>query len=242
MTIFVGPQKEKFSAHEAIVRKVEFLENRLRYGTFQRDTMSIDLPDDNSTAFEYLLRFLYTPDVLPKELQVFRELSSEFGFLQTLIQKRVLNTYILAKRYCVENLCNAIVDLITTARPENRWHCKGIVLLRRAGLSDCLLRKFLVFKVASLIRTVGWDRYKELSSTFSSMLQEPEFREDMNDIAKALADYGNGADNNEEDACRWHVHVKTAPCNTEVEGSQGDVALRKKARMAISRRNGAALE
>ncbi|KAJ9603702.1 hypothetical protein H2200_011888 [Cladophialophora chaetospira] len=93
ITVTVGKEQTKHMIHESILRQCPFFDKCLSSGMREEHEKSINLPDDDPTAIEVIIEWLYAKTI--DRLQC---------------GNHYIVAYVAADKYCMRELQNSIID------------------------------------------------------------------------------------------------------------------------------------
>ena len=206
----MGPDRQILSAHKSVLTKIDYFAKCLSDDRFvEGRSGKIELPEDNVDAWGDILHYLYIDKL---------ESRSWDDTAAAAFQERCIATWILADKYCIEELCNASIDRLFYDYGANEIKVTDIVSLIDKGLGSSNLARVLIDRLAVEIRQVGWIRYIET--------RDPALHEDLQkhpacalELLQVIGmqdfkipSFGSV---NASARCRYHIHVQTHPCDME---------------------------
>ena len=152
VTLRVGRERTVLTAHKAILIKSDYFAKCLEEGRFEEGSKNeIQFPDDDPDDMVAVLRYLYTGNVFRAETNDFHfancngwgpSLTIESAFPQ------FMRTYIVADKYCIEDVCQRVINLVEGMHWSNtiRWH--HLEGLKAAELKGSALWKLFIRQIA----------------------------------------------------------------------------------------------
>lgn len=111
VTLLVGPDEENFTIHQDIITKARYFAGCLGYTLQESHTRIIRLPEDEPAVIAKVVEYLYSGKF---EVKIFEdEIESHKEGSQI---RLVVNSYIVADKYCMEHLQNMAMDLLRDIR------------------------------------------------------------------------------------------------------------------------------
>jgi hypothetical protein len=216
VTVYVGPDKQKYTPHKEILTRVKFFAACLDSGFRESKVNEMSLPEEEPEVFEKLLEYLYHDKI---EAEVFDlEDDGDMDYIEredsTVLM--LAKVYAAADRYCMERCQNHIMDYFLVYR-ENRFATPRIIsTLSKRGPRDCLLRTFAMSEIAMNLFDHGnnWEDILNEEERNNIMTLMNAGGIDAQDFLKACIRWVA----TERDArtpwgpCHWHVHKITKKC------------------------------
>jgi hypothetical protein len=163
ITVTVGrdDRKRTYSLHEdVLVTKCPFFEKCLRSGMKEQVEQAVHLPEDNPEAFETVVKWMYAEKV-PTSVK----------------GNRIGHAYILANKFCMTELQNALVDRYRAICKIAVINVTSVTWIWAHTPEDCKLREmsldqlhFEILKSPSAYKNA--DHFKELMKTGGKLVTE----------------------------------------------------------------------
>jgi hypothetical protein len=214
ITIYVGPSKQKYTAHKDVLTSIDFFAGCL--SSFKEsETKEITLPEDRPEVFEKLLEYIYHERIRTEPVE---DDSITISYIMLL-----LNVYADADKYCMEACQNHLMDFFFTFAQTQHTNMEMVLELSNRGLRKCKLRDFLLSEIGFSIGDLGWKFCKERDKGLSRLIREGgDDAEDLfevsmkfvpcTDCAEAPTDAELEAVRHPKERCDWHTHVFTEKC------------------------------
>ncbi|KIW61650.1 hypothetical protein PV05_01749 [Exophiala xenobiotica] len=215
ITVNVGPNKVAYGLHRGIlVSGCPFFEKCLRSGMREAQEKTVNLPEEQTEAFDILVRWMY---------------SGRIALGGAKQQERFIDAYLLADKFCMHALQNAIMDALRKAcKPFDIWpetlHC-----VWKNSTGNCKLRKFcfdfVYFTLSNLRIWHGTHLYITASKVFREQMDElmQSGSPVMNALFWKLADSGMessrmtgelGLNPASLSGCFYHAHKDGEKCKS----------------------------
>jgi hypothetical protein len=167
------------------------------------------LLEEDIVAIEELLQYAHTGRLRKFDSSTANRRSA------TQFTKTLVHTFILAEKWCLEELGNLTIDRLSLHHQKWKASWQDIVSLREYGLAGCRMRRMIMQQMISDIRRHGWDSYlhafKDRGLTFLARIKGGG--EDVVDILKLSVDtQGPSNPSRNGSPCDWHVHQTTLKC------------------------------
>lgn len=211
ITVFVGPEKKKLTAHKGYVAKATYFAACLEHGLKEENSDEIHLPEDDVLAFEMLLGYLYN-DCIQNIEQGDR---TRTGVTAT--RSRLATAYVAADKYCFEEFHNEIINVAMENCSKTYGDPEAITKLTEAGLVDSKLRRMLVRNMAYYLAKEGFEWCQTKQHRTATFIHGGGI--DGEDILKASIELAKIPCRQNpakiEDVCEfYHVHNSTKKCQT----------------------------
>ena len=206
VVLLVGSRKKALFAHKDILAPVRFFGACLQPNRFAEGyatagcPLQVTLPEDDPEAMGDVVHYLYTGRL---ELELKEGVNDSEEIENTM--QRLVNLYIAADKYQIEDLCNMIVDAVIRITRRYLTTSNWPEDLRIAGLGDSLLRKYLIQKLAYDIRSCGMDVIEKDGMPIRADLRR--YPETGLDVLEELA-LARIIDPTKFGSCKWHVHTQ----------------------------------
>ena len=202
--LYIGQRRQLLNAHKSILTKIDYFAKCLNDDRFAEGRLNeVELPEDNLNAWEEILHYLYGQHYQ----------SSTHEPPDRSMRRHYLQTWILADKYCIEDLCNLLID--TMAFYAAHAMIEDVVFLAEQGLETSLAAKYLINKIGQDLRSKGWDDYlsNRHPDVGESLTEHPTI---MLEILKAVvipAERQRSSDGWDNfNPCEYHIHIKSIPC------------------------------
>lgn len=198
--LYIGPCRQLLNAHKSVLTKIEYFAKCLSDDRFvEGKSNQIELPEDRSDVWEEILHYLYAGHL--KARSVWYTPGDYY-----------LETWVLADKYCIEELCNAITAALSSCTFEGQAKIKDILWLSDRGFGSSMLAKLLVDRLAADLRIKGWEGYlsKHDDGLLERLEEHPAWAlEILQAIAKPQDQISPYDGLNRSDICTYHVHINT---------------------------------
>ncbi|KAE9381259.1 hypothetical protein N431DRAFT_3095 [Stipitochalara longipes BDJ] len=114
VTIHVGPKRKAFSVHKKLICDRSDYFSKAFNGSFKEAEGVMYLPDENTTAFDSFVTYLYQ-DRIPQYTASAEVLAGNFE------RKKLYPLFILAEKYCMNELANMVMDAIQDFAEKYRF-------------------------------------------------------------------------------------------------------------------------
>lgn len=110
MTVYVGPEKQKYTPHKEILTQVKFFAACLYSGFRESKENEISLPEDEPEVFERILEYLYHDRI---DAEVFGRMDThdlEYVNREARTTVFMAKVWVAADKYCMEECQNHVMD------------------------------------------------------------------------------------------------------------------------------------
>jgi len=215
VTIYVGPDGEKYVAHKDILTKAKYFSGCLTNIFRESETLQTNLPEEDPKVFEKLLEFLYQGSITAKLHK-----SCDSG--REKLVELMVDVYVAADRYSMEECQNHIMDFFCKDVYRTFWAAM-ICKLDRIGLSFCPLRQFMLREAATYFAGLAKDTAKThridyVSEAFGDNHFGPliksggETSKDIFNACVACVMNKPWTATQRGKPCDWHIHNTTNKC------------------------------
>jgi hypothetical protein len=218
--VLVGPDEERFTVHTDFLRQLPFFRNCLRVGMRESQENIVRLPEDNPYAFSQLVHWLYTRQFefnFVQDVSDFHNDDDTHGRFPEPLQAKqdaIINVYLMAKKFCAEELQNYVIDCLRISLEDCLWEPKELQLaFDQQDPQDPLYRMASISMAQEFDQDHGteWEQIKKTSYYAEFIAGDME---KMEFLLKSLHIHWadprlTGAD----DLCTdWHTHIDTPKC------------------------------
>ena len=171
----------------------------------------VTFPDDDPEVFAQVMKWVYSSTVTTPTIS--DDDPAENFTAVTLL----LNTYMLADKWCMEDLQNKLLDVICDWHRPQTTSPFFIKKLMDKGSPDCRLKEFLIQQLAFDLRKEGCGLHREIFDPgHASFLRSGS--EEAYQVVVAMASLrDDSVDPSSRKGCYWHNHVLTPACEVSVE-------------------------
>ena len=199
-----------YTAHKDALFRIPWFERCLNSGFQEGDTNIIEMPEESVAAVEQILHYAYRGNLQQVNVAPGDHVAYA-AFIKTLV-----DTYILADKWCMEELGNDLVDQLRLAYQDWQVHWCHVTQLRESGLIDSQMRKVMLQQLASRIRRKGWAKYLQAQSDGGATVMEwcRKGGDDVVDLLRiGLTTEPVLAPSIDLSPCNWHRHDTTPKCS-----------------------------
>lgn len=217
ITVLVGPSKEKFILHKAVLIRMPYFEACLRNNMKESREGVVRLPEDDPAAFSEVAYWIYHGK-FEQDLGSEAQKGSKKGPLPETSQiDKVLvrfKTYLLAKKMMVEELQNNVIDSLHLIFKQIFPGARILSLVYDNFEPDDILRSFTTRMLAyMIINKGGWKAWKDKEKIHYDTFMFEEAAH-LEWALEAVTDYPKDSHPAWSlPACKWHVQTTTTHCS-----------------------------
>lgn len=207
--IFVGPQKQHFHIHRAVlVSRSDYFQSMFLSGFKEGKEKSATLPEDDPEVFDLFLQWIYGQKHLPPAKASANQEGTDFSIR--------IKLYGFAEKYCITELSNYLVSNLMSVCAHYREspYAEEIAAAYHHTNSPSsplrlLMIDFLYYLVEGEDEGSHWSAEK-LSRALSENAQI------MNDLILRIRKGGAAEDPSHKDPCAYHGHKNGEFCEWQL--------------------------
>ena len=210
-TILVGPpsSETKFRIHTHVLRRCDWFAKCLDAGMREAHEDIVRLPEDDPAVVEQLISWLYCWQ-FEHGLEQLERLGAQSEAVPKVF-RLLIGVYLLAKKLCIEELQNQIIDVAYAVLRPFCWPAESLDVIVSLGEDDDLRKMVLRGLGIRLTRIESWETFKSKSTLYQDFAMT-----DISHMSFVLDAKFCGTDQDKVDwalyRCDWHTHIDTPRC------------------------------
>ena len=202
-------ETKTWAAHKSVLTRIPYFQRCLQHDFRERQSGEVRLPEDSPEVIRHILHYVYSREViqLTWDCKVSHREAEERDRLYIVVE-----VYITADKFGMEDLQNAIVDAFIRYH-KYRFVCSPTIVMLH-DLPKCKLRHFLLRKFAYGVLSQSFRDMVKNDSACSAAGMDGIRGEDFHDIMRCVSlQAARGlSDPGKDERCRWHEHAITPRC------------------------------